>query len=144
MLRLFLDTDRLASAIELDNTIPLRFPNPVCKNRSTTAARDGPPEDLRYAVAEEDIISKYQAAGIPTYEIAPNNESLGDAARLTLDSVRQPKSPPRSVTKQRLVPLLILWGCDYQYLPYPGKHQCSQRIINHRLIVDWQQMFVYT
>jgi len=39
--------------------------------------------------------------------------------------------------------ILILWGCDDQYIPYSRQHECRQRIVDHGFIVNRQQLFAY-
>src|SRR5512144_352746 len=130
VLGLFLDADRPAPAIELDDAVALGLADPVGENRSTAAARGGLSKDLCDAMAEKDVVAEHQAAGLPTHEMAPDDESLGDAAWFGLHRVGQPESPTRSVAEEQLVPLLILWGRNDQYLSYTGKHQCRHGIIN--------------
>src|SRR5262249_47080572 len=74
-------------------------------------------------------------------KIPPNDESLGDAAGMVLDRERKLDAPLPPVAKQALE-LVDLLGCrDDQQLADASEHQRRQRVIDQRLVIDWQQLF---
>ncbi len=49
-----------------------------------------------------------------------------------------------AITQQPLKTEQILQGGDDENLPYPCQHQCRDGIIDHRHVVDGQQLLAYS
>ena len=73
--------------------------------------------------------------------IAADDECLRQAFRRWLHRILQIQPPGAAVAQQLLEARRVLRRGDDQDIAYPGQHQRGQRIVDHRLVVDRQQLF---
>ena len=106
---------------------------PACQAR-------GAAQQLRQAVAEEDVVAQHQCAGIAADERAADDEGLRQAVRRRLHGVAQSDAPLRAVAEQLLEQRLVVRRGDDQDVADAGQHQHAERIVDHRLVVDRQQL----
>src|SRR2546430_11481409 len=64
------------------------------------------------------------------------------ADRLLLNDVIELDAPGRSITEQALIGRQMLARRDQQNVADPRKHQHRKRVVDHRLIVDREQLLV--
>src|SRR5208283_1449318 len=71
-----------------------------------------------------------------TYRLLPTRKP----ARLVLRRKAESYSEFAAVAKQLLKAALVVWRRDDQYIANIGHHKRGQRIIDHRLVVDRQEL----
>src|SRR5262245_64128487 len=92
-------------------------------------------------MSEEQIVAQRKRDAIPTDEIGADRERLGEALRPRLLGIREPDAPLRAVTEQTHELLAILRRRDHEDVADAGQHQRRERIIDHWLVVDREQLF---
>ena len=73
-------------------------------------------------------------------KIPPYGEGFRKPARLVLRREAESYSEFAAVAKQLLKAALVVWRRDDQYIANIGHHKRGQRIIDHRLVVDRQEL----
>jgi hypothetical protein len=125
---------------ELDDAVLLR---PLDRGATVFAYRvepGGALERLGEPVPVEEVVPEDEAARLAAYELLAHQERLREAARVRLHRVPQGQPPPRAVAEQIPERLLIARRRDDQHVPYPGQHQGGERVVDHRLVVDRQEL----
>ena len=112
----------------------------VGKDRGPGAALVGAAEDLVEIVAVEDVVAQDQGRVAVADEVRTDDEGLGEAVRARLDGVLQVDAPPATVTEQLLEARGVLRRGDDQDVADAGQQQRGQRVVDHRLVVDRQQL----
>ena len=92
------------------------------------------------AVAEENIVPKDQAGVASPDEISGKEERLSDTFRLRLCDVLKGASPLAAVPEKFAELPAVVWRGDDGNLTDARQKENRQRIIDHRLIVDRQQL----
>src|SRR5699024_1425881 len=69
---------------------------------------------------------------------------LSQAVRAGLDGVTEIQTKAATVTEQTLKRGLIFSGGDDQYVLNTRQHKHGKRIVDHRLVVNRQQLLGYT
>src|SRR5260221_6551276 len=88
----------------------------------------------------EDVVAEYQRARPAIDEFLAYEKCLRDTFGLRLNRVFEFHSPALAVAKQFLETRRVLWRGDDQNFVDPGEHQRAQGVIDHRLVVDPQQL----
>src|SRR5476651_1522500 len=91
-------------------------------------------------MAIEDIVAEYQCDGFPSDKVPPDNERLGETFGLGLDRIGQSDTELGTVAQQLLETRQILWSRNNQYVPDSGEHQRGKGVVDHRLVIDRQQL----
>src|SRR5262245_33513290 len=89
----------------------------------------------------KDVVSKNETRGRVPEEMSSNQESLCKAARRRLGGIVEIDSPLLSVSKKAAKQGQVLWSGDNQNFPYSRQHQCGERIVNHRLVINREKLF---
>ena len=141
-LGLLLDGDGPALAVELHDAEALGVVHVVAEDRG--AARlgvlDGPRQVAREAVAVEDVVAQHEGAGLAGDELLADGECLGQAVRARLLCVGQVHAVARAVPEQALEVGQVGRRGDDQDVPDARQHEGGQRVIDHGLVVDRQQL----
>src|SRR5207245_3521006 len=87
LLRLFLEADGPAVAIELDDAVPLGIADPVCEHGAARGAPHGAAQIVGQAVAVEDVVAEREGDRIPADELSADEERLGQAIGARLHGV---------------------------------------------------------
>ena len=95
---------------------------------------------LAEGLAKEDVVAQNQAGRLAGDELLAQNEGLGNATGLRLFKIGQANAEAAAVTQQALILRQVVWRRDDGNLADACKHQHRQRIVNHRLVIDWQQL----
>ena len=140
LLRLFFEAKHFAAGVELGNAVALGVMNMVGEDRCAGAALVGAAEDLVEVVAVEDVVTQHQGRVVVADEVGADDEGLGEAVRAGLDGVLQVDTPFAAVAEKLLEARGILWGRDDQDVADAGQQQRGQRVVDHRLVVDRQQL----
>ena len=91
-------------------------------------------------MAVEQVVAQDQDGRRAGQELAADDQRLRQPARVRLDGVLQPQPPLATVFEQLLKDRGVARRRDDQKYRAPRQHQRAQRIVNHRLVVDRQQL----
>ena len=140
---LLLDGDRHASGIQLDHAVSLRIVNAIGEYTRARRARRRAPQEIVEPRAEEDVVAQYQRNRVTPDKLSADGEGLGQPFRLGLNLVFDVHAKLRAVAEQSDIVVDILRRGDDQNVPDLGQHQYRQRVVDHRLVVDRQQLLVH-
>ena len=139
---LLLDGDGPALPVELHDAEALGVVHVVAEDRG--AARlgvlDGARQVARQAVAVEDVVAEHQRARLAGNELLADGEGLGQAVGARLLGVGQVHAVARAVPEQALEVGEVGRRGDDQDVPDARKHEGGQRVVDHGLVVDRQQL----
>ena len=139
---LLLDGDGPALAVELHDPEALGVVHVVAEDRG--AARlgvlDGARQMARQAVAVEDVVAEHQGARLAVNELLADGECLRQAVRRGLLGVGKVHAVARAVPEQALEVGKVGRRGDDQDVPDARQHEGGQRVVDHGLVVDRQQL----
>lgn len=92
----------------------------------------------------EDIVAQHQAHAVVAYEVAANYESLRQAVGRRLFGILQAATDVLAVAEQPPEPGEVLRRRDNEDVADAGQHQRRQRIVDHRLVVNGEQLLADT
>src|SRR5208282_2143676 len=92
------------------------------------------------SLAVEDVISQDQGDVVLTDELPANEKCLGQSTGTRLHGVPDGKADLSSIPQDPLKILDIVWRGYQENLANAGKHQRREGIVNHRLVVDRQEL----
>ena len=141
-LGLLLDGDGPPLAVELHDAEALGVVHVVAEDRG--AARlgvlDGARQVAGQAVAVEDVVAEHQGARLSADEVLADGEGLREAVRAGLLGVGEVHAVARAVPEQALEVGQVGRGGDDQDVPDARQHEGGQRVVDHGLVVDRQQL----
>ena len=141
-LGLLLDGDGPPLAVELHDAEALGVVHVVAEDRG--AARlgvlDGARQVAGQAVAVEDVVAEHQGARLAGDELLADGERLGQAVGARLLGVGEVHAVARAVPEQALEVGQVGRGGDDQDVPDARQHEGGQRVVDHGLVVDRQQL----
>ena len=140
LLRFFLDGNRLAGGIELHHAETLRIAHVIAENRGAAPTLGRLTQHGAEAVAIEDVVAEDQADIAVTDKRLADQEGLSQAIGRRLFRIVQLDAKIAAVTQQLAEVWQILRRGDDQHLADTGQHQHRQGVIDHRLVVDGQQL----
>ena len=141
-LGLLLDGDGTALRIELHDAEALGVVHVVAEDRGPPrlCVLDGARQVAGQAVAVEDVVAEHQGARLAVDELLADGEGLGQAVRARLLGVGQVDAVARAVPEQALEVGQVGRGGDDQDVPDARQHEGGQRVVDHGLVVDRQQL----
>ncbi|MNI29947.1 hypothetical protein D3C73_837760 [compost metagenome] len=92
-------------------------------------------------LAVENVIAEDQAHRIVADELFADEEGLGQAIWRRLLGIAEMYAELAAITQQVAVLRQVLGGGDQQDFLDAGEHQDRDRVVDHRLVVDRQQLF---
>ena len=92
------------------------------------------------AVAVEDVVAEHEGARLAGDEVLADREGLREAVRARLLGVGQVHAVARAVPEQALEVGEVGRRGDDQDVPDARKHEGGQRVVDHGLVVDRQQL----
>ena len=141
-LGLLLDGDGPALPVELHDAEALGVVHVVAEDRG--AARlgvlHGARQVARQAVAVEDVVAQHQRARLAGDELLADGEGLRQAVRTRLLCVGEVHAVARAVPEQALEVGQVGRRGDDQDVPDARQHEGGQRVVDHGLVVDRQQL----
>ena len=141
-LGLLLDGDGPPLAVELHDAEALGVVHVVAEDRG--AARlgvlDGARQVAGQAVAVEDVVAQHQGARLSADEVLADGEGLRQAVRARLLRVGEVHAVARAVPEQALEVGQVGRRGDDQDVPDARQHEGGQRVVDHGLVVDRQQL----
>ena len=139
---LLLDGDGPPLAVELHDAEALGVVDVVAEDRG--AARlgvlHGARQVARQAVAVEDVVAEHQGARLAGDELLADGEGLRQAVRAGLLGVGEVNAVARAVPEQALEVGEVRRRGDDQDVPDARQHEGGQRVVDHGLVVDRQQL----
>lgn len=139
---LLLDGDGPALAVELHDAEALGVVDMVAEDRG--AARrgvlDGARQVAGQAVAVEDVVAEHEGARLAGDEPLADGEGLRQAVGARLLGVGQVHAVARAVPEQALEVGEVGGRGDDQDVPDARQHEGGQRVVDHGLVVDRQQL----
>lgn len=141
-LGLLLDGDGPALRIELHDAEALGVVHVVAEDRGAARLRvlDGFLQVAAEAVAVEDVVAEHQGARLAGDEVLADGEGLRQAVRRGLLCVGQVHAVARAVPEQALEVGQVGRRGDDQDVPDARQHEGGQRVVDHGLVVDRQQL----
>jgi hypothetical protein len=91
-------------------------------------------------VTKEYVVAKHESASILADEVAAEDEGLRQPIGARLHHVAQRYAPLAAIAEQPLEAVAILRRGDYQDVAYARHHQRAERIVDHRLVEDRQEL----
>jgi len=88
----------------------------------------------------EDVVTQHERNFVVTDERFTDDERLGQPFRGRLNLIRQVDSQFRTVAEQSLERVVILWSRNDQDIPNSSRHEGGKRVVDHRLVVDGDQL----
>ena len=141
-LRLLLDGDGPPLAVELHDAEALGVVHVVAEDRG--AARlgvlDGARQVARQAVTVEDVVAEHQGARLAGDELLADGEGLRQAVGARLLGVGEVHAVARAVPEQALEVGEVGRRGDDQDVADARQHEGGQRVVDHGLVVDRQQL----
>ena len=141
-LGLLLDGDGPPLRIELHDAEALGVVHVVAEDRG--AARlgvlHGARQVARKAVAVEDVVAEHQGARLSADEVLADGEGLRQAVRRGLLRVGEVHAVARAVPEQALEVGQVGRRGDDQDVADARQHEGGQRVVDHGLVVDRQQL----
>ena len=139
---LLLDGDGPALPVELHDAEALGVVHVVAEDRG--AARlgvlHGARQVARQAVAVEDVVTQHQGARLAGDELLADGEGLREAVGARLLGVGEVHAVARAVPEQALEVGEVGRRGDDQDVPDSRQHEGGQRVVDHGLVVDRQQL----
>ena len=88
----------------------------------------------------EEVVAQDQGSLVTREESLRNEESLRQTLWSCLNCILHIHAPGPSITQESLEGARILRGGDDQDIAKPRSHQSAQGIVDHRLVVDREQL----
>ena len=141
-LGLLLDGDGTALPVELHDAEALGVVHVVAEDRGPTGlgVLDGARQVAAEAVAVEDVVAEHQSTRLAGDEVLADGERLGQAVGARLLGVGQVHAVARAVPEQALEVGEVRRRGDDQDVPDARQHEGGQRVVDHGLVVDRQQL----
>ena len=140
---LFLNVGGVAVLVKRDDAETLGVVDVVAKDGAAAigSVGGGILQALGEARAVEDVVAQDHGAAVVANELLAQDKRLGQAVGAGLDLVLQMQAVLAAVTQQRLKARGVGGGGDDQNVLNARQHQGRQRIVDHRLVIDGQQLF---
>ena len=141
-LGLLLDGDGPPLAVELHDAEALGVVHVVAEDRGPPrlGVLDGARQVARQSVAVEDVVAEHQGARLAVDELLADGEGLRQAVGARLLGVGQVHAVARAVPEQALEVGQVGRGGDDQDVPDARQHEGAERVVDHGLVVDRQQL----
>ncbi len=137
-----LDGDGPALPVELHDAEALGVVHVVAEDRGPArlGGLDGARQVARQAVSVEDVVAEHQGARLAVDEVLADGERLRQAVRRGLLGVGEVHAVARAVPEQALEVGQVRRRGDDQDVPDARQHEGGQRVVDHGLVVDRQQL----
>ena len=139
--RFLLDGNRPAVFIELHNAETFRVADIISENRCTFFSCDRLPHQSAEIGSVENIVSENKRDGVSADELFPDQECLRQTVRRRLNLIGEADAEAGAVPEQADESRLILRRRDDENLVDACQHQNRERIVDHRLVINREQLF---
>ena len=137
------DAQAVAFLVELRDAVALGIIHPIAEHRRLAIFLRGTHrllEDRRESVAVEDVVPEHQAHAVVPDEFLADDESLRQSVRRRLLRIGEMHAIVGTVAQQAPEARQVLGRRDDQDVPDPGQHQHADRVVDHRFVVNRQQL----
>ena len=142
LVRLLLEADDPAVGVELGDAEPLRVRHPVEQRPGAVWTGLELGRDVGQRRAAQDVVAEHAAERVVADEVAGEADGVGDAERARLVAIGQVE-PERGAVGEQLDDVADALAADDDHDladAHPG--QRLDRVVDHRPVVDRQQMLV--
>ena len=139
--RLLQQVRHLAGGVELHHPVTLGILHVITEDGGAGFTRRGQLQRGREVRTVEDVVAQNQRRRCACEEGLAEHQCLRDTVRRLLDRVLKRDSPLRARAEQLAERGLVARGGNDQEIPYPRAHQGRERVINHRFVVNRQELF---
>lgn len=136
----FLNGKRVAILIKFHDTKTLRVADVVAKDRCAACFRSSPPQKSPEVGSIKYIVSQNQRHWVLPDKFFSDDERLRQPIRGWLDGIGDTDSELASIFEETLKGRLIFRCCNDQDIPDPRQHQDGHGIVDHRFIVNRQEL----
>ena len=140
--RLLFDGNRCAFPVKLHHAIAFRILHVVAKHGGAIGLLGRLLQGLAQAVTMENIVPQDQADRVIADKLLTDKEGLSQPIWTGLYRILDTDAPLTAIAQNALIGGLIVWRADHQDFADPRQHQGGERVVDHRLVVDRQQLFV--
>ena len=140
--RLLFDGEAVALLVELGHAVAFGVGDPVAEDGGLPlgSIRDGLLEHRDEAAAVEDVVAQHEAGAVVADEFFSDNEGLRQPVGTGLLGIFEADAIVGAVAQQAAEARQVVRRRDDEDLPDAGQHQHADGIIDHRLVVDGQQL----
>jgi hypothetical protein len=126
--------------IDLDDAVAIRIADLVAEDGGAARLRGGSSENLLEAATIEQVVAQHQRDMFGTDKLAADDEGLSEPFGARLDGVLNANAESLAIAQQSFEAADIVRGRDQQDVANTREHQRGQRVVDHRLVVDRQQL----
>ena len=139
---LLLDGDGPPLAVELHDAEALGVVHVVAEDRGPPrlGVLDGARQVAGQAVSVEDVVAQHERARLTVNELLADGEGLRQAVGARLLGIGEVHAVARAVPEQALEVGEVRRRGDDQDVPDARQHEGGQRVVDHGLVVDRQQL----
>ena len=146
LLRLLLDAETVAVPVELGHAVALGIGHPVTEDGGLLVLLGILHRILQQrgeAVAVEDVVAQDEAGAIVADELLPDDEGLRQTVGTGLLGILETHAVVGAVAQEALEPRQVVGGADDEDVADAGQHQRGDRIIDHGLVIDGEQLLAH-
>ena len=143
MFGLLFDREACPLLVELGHAVPLGIVYPVSENGRLAlllGRADGLPQLSGKAHPLKDVVAQNEAYGLVPDELLSDQKRLSEPVGRRLLGIGETDPVVGPVSEQPPERGQVPRRGDHQNVPDSGQHQNRQRIVDHRLVVDRQQL----
>ncbi len=141
--RFFLYPNGLTRLIEFDDSVRFGVCDPVREYGCPVRTRAYLLKGLRQILSVKKIVAENERAAPIRNELLGDHQCLSDSLRALLDRVGDRNSPLRDIPEQAFELGPVPRCGDDENVGDAAEHERRERIINQRLVVDWQQLLTH-
>ena len=130
----------VAQGIKGHDPVPLRILNAIGKDRGAGGLRHRAIQRRAEVGAVEDVVTQDEGGGAASDERSPDDERLGQPVGAWLHRIFEIDSPIPSIAQKFSEAGGVLRSADDQDIPDPRQHERTERVVDHRLVVDGQEL----
>ena len=141
-----LNGETVALFVELGHAVSFGVVDPIAEDRGflvLLSSPDGIEQFAREVAAVEDVVAQHQTGAVVADKLLADDEGLGQTVGGGLLRILEVDAVVAAVTQQALETGKVLRSGDEQNVADARQHQHGDGIINHRLVIDGQQLFAH-
>ena len=139
----FLDAKAVPLFVEFGNAVTLGVADPITEDGGFIVLLRIFYSLLKQAgeaTTVENVVAKDKTCAIIPDEFLADDKSLGETVRTGLLGVFEMNAVIGSITKKAFEAREVIGRRDDQDIPNPCQHQCADGVIDHRLVINGQQL----
>ena len=140
---LFLDADGKLVLVELDHAVSFGLIDVTGEDQSPVIVPRGPFDHLGKAASVEEVVAEYQGAVIITDKRFTDQKGLCYALGRGLHGIFEAQAQRAAVAEKPAVEVDVIGGRNDQDFPYVRHHEHGQRVVDHRLVENGDDLFRY-